>query len=187
MIRAKILLVNGHTKYRDKGAYSPTLGMTEYEYADLVTKACVKQYPSFEIWHHEIDAYYTRQKTLREYMIGKGFDLALELHFNASDNKNANGTEVLCHHASVDGREYAQLFAENISNDMGTNLRLADNGKGVVYRNRNQRGWHFLNLTPCPALILEPFFGSNVEDSNKFKDIDAYACSLNNSIYQIFK
>lgn len=55
--------------------------------------------------------------------------------------------------------------------------------RGVKFTShKSERGFYFLNLTPIPALILEPFFGTNQNDCDIFKDKERYICFLNNFI-----
>jgi N-acetylmuramoyl-L-alanine amidase len=87
---------------------------------------------------------------------------AIELHFNASSNAAANGHEWIHFPGSRRGQALAQCFEDQFNADFpGINERgLLARGKG--------NGAAFLKLTPCPAIITEPFFGSNPNDWRAF-------------------
>lgn len=87
-------------------------------------------------------------------------EAAIELHFNAAASDKATGHEWLHWHASVPGRSLAQClqrrmvetFPEHKNRGIKPVRALAENGGG------------FLKKTHCPAVICEPFFGTNPND-----------------------
>lgn len=88
-----------------------------------------------------------------------GVKLAVELHFNSADSPKARGHEWLHWHASANGRGLAAELHNHFS--------LAMTGippRGVKAIQPSERGGEFLRLAHCPAVICEPFFGSNSED-----------------------
>jgi N-acetylmuramoyl-L-alanine amidase len=88
--------------------------------------------------------------------------VAIELHFNSA-TPTARGHEWLYWHSSAMGR----LLAEELDSAMREALPLSIlPARGAKPRNSRDRGAEFLRLTHCPAVIAEPFFGSNKHDWN---------------------
>ena len=83
--------------------------------------------------------------------------LAVELHFNAS-SATANGHEWLHYQGSIKGR----LAATEL------HLAMMRHFPGIRARGVKTpiegRGAAFLKETHCPAVLAEPFFGSNAQD-----------------------
>ncbi|OFM84564.1 N-acetylmuramoyl-L-alanine amidase [Weeksella sp. HMSC059D05] len=176
----KVALVIGHTKTKDKGAFSNQLRQTEFDYNLQVAEALKAINPSmFDIYTHEIQDYYQRQKGMAYKLNQKTYDLVIEMHFNSA-SVTANGTETLYYFNSKKGKEYAEILSKKISEDFGTKLRGVNGAKALV--NKNDRGYWFVYLPKAPAVILEPFFGSNPAEAEKFKDVSKYARSIYNAI-----
>lgn len=110
-------------------------------------------------------------------------DVALELHFNSAGPK-AHGTETLYWHRSRNGQKLAQFVNDGVVASFKTRNRGA---KKLI---PGMRGVSFVRDTKPPAIICEPFFGSNVDDWRKFRDAQnqlahAYLAGLQN--YACFK
>lgn len=181
MEKLKIALVIGHTSNGDKGAYSPYLNKSEYDYNLAVAKE-LKEIQAegieYTIYTHTIQGYNSRQTALANKLNKLGFDYVLELHFNAA-SPQANGTECLHYFSSKKGKHAAQTISMQISKDFGTTIRGDKGAKALI--NANDRGFGFVSKQKSVAVIVEPFFGSNKE-SEKFLDISKYACSLQNAL-----
>lgn len=177
----KVLLVVGHTKNKDKGAFSPFLNTTEFEYNKSVVEELKKlsnYCVSYEIYTHSLQDYYKRQKALADYVNQRDYDLILEFHFNSS-LPTANGVECLYWFNSKKGKDTAKIFSKGISEKYGVTMRGEQGSRALV--NKNDRGYYFVYLPKAVAVIIEPFFGSN-EESLKFKDVKEYAKVLHNII-----
>jgi N-acetylmuramoyl-L-alanine amidase len=85
--------------------------------------------------------------------------MAIELHFNASDVRAASGHEWLYMTGSAGGREIARCLDRKMR---GTFPQLQ--ARGAKALGPSDRGGQFLLKTHCPAVIAEPFFGTNRED-----------------------
>lgn len=94
----------------------------------------------------------------------KGFTHAVELHFN-SDNAAAKGHEFLHHRSSMKGRKLAQDLAASFQSAFP---RSIPRDGGVKPIPKGGRGDLFVALTHCPAVICEPFFGSNRAEWNGY-------------------
>jgi N-acetylmuramoyl-L-alanine amidase len=86
----------------------------------------------------------------------QGVKVAVELHFNSSA-PSAHGHEWLHWQRSVPGRALAQC----LQRCMKEQFPEAKNRGLVGISDEKSRGGGFLRRTHCPAVICEPFFGSN--------------------------
>lgn len=166
----EVALVIGHTKFR-KGAYSKWLKQSEHPF--------YKQYEDEfktlgDVFYHNPYTYsYTkRQKAMAEKT--KYYDLVLEIHFNSSNGK-ASGCEALYYYKNTKTREIASEFCKEYSKLCNSRNRGAkpllpiinlDTGK--MARNQ-ERGFGFVYHQKPAAIILEPFFGDNLIDVQKFE------------------
>ena len=175
----KVAVVVGHTA-GSKGAQSPYLP-AEYDYNIEVANK-LKQYGcNYDVFTHRTYSvgYYNMWRETASKINSQDYDLVIELHYNTA-SPTAHGTETLHYFNSKKGKQYAQIFSQQISEDFGTKLRGIQGAKPLV--NKNDRGFYAVYLPKPPALIVEPFFGSNEEESVLFKDTDKYAESLHKAI-----
>jgi N-acetylmuramoyl-L-alanine amidase len=108
-------------------------------------------------------------------------DFAVELHFNSSDNPLSSGYEFLYWHKSRASLKIAKLFQQVFNKKFPQNK-----DRGVKGLTPKDRGALFTLLTSMPAIILEPFFGSNRDEWNFFGKshegiqslVDAYADAI---------
>ena len=87
---------------------------------------------------------------------------AIELHFNSA-GPTATGHEWLYWATSRNGKRFADIIERAFSIAFPTHRR-----RGIKPKSRGSRGSTFLRRTHCPAIIAEPFFGSNSNDWNVF-------------------
>ena len=160
----KIALVIGHNN-RSEGAYSETLGMTEYDYyKEVAAKVKEELKDVVDIYERQPNKSYTREMTpVIEKINSNKYDYILELHFNAATNKETQGCECLVHFKSTQGINIANNFLNKITNKF-RNLR----NRGLIkIENSSQRGGYGICKTKYPYILVEPFFGSN-EFANQF-------------------
>ena len=166
-----IAICIGHSRriendHRDGGAESCVPLSSEWQYNDALGRLIVERLHDA----HGLDAilvndyqggsYGSAMRWLAGYLRGLGtIKLAVELHFNSADDPQANGHEWLHWHASPKGRLVAAILAMEM-----TLSRLGIRSRGVKAIDGGDRGGEFLRLTHCPAVICEPFFGSNAQD-----------------------
>lgn len=162
-----IALCLGHARDGDKGA-SSTTGIYEEDFNSEVMaitkkKLTILNIPSVMITHYNGGSYGAAMTFLGNKLKQLNATLALEFHFNSA-GPTANGFEYLHWATSVNSKSLA------------TYLNASHSSRGVPFKNRGvtsiksegDRGGQFLRKTPCPAVILEPFFGSNK------KEVDYY-------------
>ncbi len=107
---------------------------------------------------YEGGSYGAAMKWLADHLRKEGADLAVELHFNSA-GPTARGHEWLFWHASTKGQRLAIEFDKAFRD-----ILPALPARGAKLRTGGDRGAEFLRLTHCPAVIAEPFFGSNASD-----------------------
>lgn len=160
MSKSLFALCVGHSRSGDRGASSVD-GTSEHFYnSDLARRIRLlladQGIETVVINNYEGHGYTAAMTWLGERLKELGAMGCVELHFNAAENDAANGHEWLYWADSYRGRELAKAldwqFRQTIS-------PLKPRGiKQVTVRDR---GAEFLRRTPCPAVICEPFFGSN--------------------------
>ena len=101
--------------------------------------------------------------------------MAIELHFNSA-SPDANGHEWLYWFNSLNGASIAKNFETEFKR-----VFPSIKSRGIKMITRVNRGGKFLELTHCPAVILEPFFGSNKNDCDQIT-IDGLASAYANAI-----
>lgn len=164
----------------DGGAYSPHLKINERDFNLKVA--------------HKLSANLTRKgipsKIFDEYA-GGGYGsamadvamqvraaqafFAIELHFNSA-SPTANGHEWLHWHSSISGADIAKKFESEFRKAFPS-----IKARGIKSITKKDRGGKFLELTHCPAIILEPFFGSHEDDCEDIS-IEGLATAYCNAI-----
>ncbi|WP_299114959.1 N-acetylmuramoyl-L-alanine amidase [uncultured Winogradskyella sp.] len=109
----------------------------------------------------------------------------VSLHFNASGNSRANGTEMLYYHSSKKGYKMALIMQRHVLEALGLRNRFTKKVKVT------ERGGHLLKYTAAPCIITEPFFGTNSHDEQtaiaKKQDlIKAYASGIDEIVTALF-
>lgn len=164
-----IALCIGHSRrvgaFRDGGAVSCAPATQEWEYnLELARLIAARLHDAHGITaeivsEYEGAGYSAAMRWLAARLRSLDVTLAVELHFNSADSPAARGHEWLYWHASRQGKELAALLSVSLS--------LAKTGipaRGAKAVEPGDRGGEFLRLTHCPAVICEPFFGSNPAD-----------------------
>lgn len=175
----KIAAVIGHTE-KSKGAYSKHFKLREFDFYTKVAELL----EGVDIYTHDssISGYVTRQKATAAILNSKDYDLVIELHFNHFSDASANGCETLYYFKSKHGKYYAELFSEVLNDYTGIKLR---NGGIKALANRRDRGFAAVFYPKAPAILIEPFFGSNKTDCEKIESIENLACIINEFIIQV--
>lgn len=160
----KLAVVVGHTRAA-AGAYSHTLRSSEYPWnSDLAVRIQAMRSIRLQCQTFFRDA----GGISGAYLDGErwGADAFVELHFNSSHNNTSTGTGVL-YQTSV-SKPFAILLFQEIS----TTLRLApwpgrSSGVSTPYQasGTQERGKSSLTASRRPSALIEPFFGSNPNDS----------------------
>lgn len=149
----KTVLIIGHNA-RDKGAYSPYLKMSEYDYWNEVVKGL--DVPVLR--RHANRGYGLEMREMLNRLEQIDYDIAIELHFNSAIS-NASGAEVLVYKSN----KKAKILAQNLLD------RLVDKGRrnrGIieVSHERERNGAYGICNSRGNYILIEPFFGSNEKD-----------------------
>ena len=150
----RLAIVVGHTKRRQGAVALPPIGTSEYQWnTDLAERirafADERDDVAVEIFWRDnggLKGAYGRARAW-------GAQAAIELHFNASNNSKARGTETI-----YGDWERDQVFARIVQAEMVEALGLRDRG---VKEPWNGRGAVNLSHLKVPSIIVEPGFGSN--------------------------
>lgn len=187
--KAKVAICIGHSRAGDSGAVAIN-GISEHRFNVARAKNVKHLLDSKGIESHVIDfyqggSYSSAMQWLANHLERNEYTLAIELHFNSA-SPSARGYEYLFWHKSKRGI----LVAKEFQSLHGQYFPSAyDRGVEPIGDEAHERGVLFVSLTHCPAIICEPFFGSNKEEvsmymtangSKKLEDFyaDAIARSL---------
>ncbi|WP_370311274.1 N-acetylmuramoyl-L-alanine amidase [Sagittula sp.] len=173
----RVALIIGHDP-ADEGAARCTDGVQEYSWnRDLANRIHDLDPEMFEIFHIRPDLGYSA--SIRE-VYGRvddwGCDLSLELHFNSFGSPTATGTGTFS-----SGSAGSLHFARAIHPAMVQALGLRDRGIKIRNASKKGRGYKSLIFGRAPALLLEPYFGSNPNDCRR---ADECKQALAEAIYQ---
>ena len=151
----------GHSRTGDNGAVSIG-GVSEWDFNNKVATALSQQLSrhgisNFICNNYEGSGYTTAMKWVGQETRRKQATIAIELHFNAASSPAAHGYEYLHYDSSGEGKKLATAF-----HDAHKDYNPDQRSRGLKPVEGKDRGAGFLKNTPCPAIICEPFFGSNV-------------------------
>lgn len=157
----------GHSRTGDTGATSVG-GVSEWHYNSEVAALLQEILEDRGIKAGIFDSYPARtygkaMLWLAERIKERKDLLAIELHFNSSSSPASHGHEFLYWHSSPNGKRAATCFAEAYKKCFPSSTARRDQGRFPI-ASRSERGGEFLARTHCPAIICEPFFGSNPKE-----------------------
>ena len=154
-VSGRIALVVGHNP-KAQGAVRVTDGRTEYDWCgDLAAQIFALAPARYTIVRRtpgsgEIGRAYAEVDRL-------GVNASVELHFNAAEAASATGTETL-----TSGSAASKRLAALVQAGMVGALGLRD--RGLLVRSKSERGGASLHTGKAPAILIEPYFGSNRAD-----------------------
>lgn len=179
---ATIALCVGHSRIGDSGAVN-TDGVSEHAFNSTLARltAHILREQGHEVHvirEYPMKGYSAAMCWLGDYLRKISAQIAVELHFNCA-GPLAEGHEWLHWHNSPKGQRLASCF-----NAAFKEAFPKSKARGIVAIKPEGRGAGFLLRTPCPAVILEPFFGSNKSETTFFTSrltalAHAYAEALN--------
>ena len=162
----KVALIIGHNS-RSKGAYSIILG-SEYTYWKRIAEKIKTVIPQIvDVYERKANKCYTKEmnKVLEE-LNKNDYKFCLELHFNSSTNSQANGCECLVYYKNNNAKELATNFMARLQNVFGSKIR---NNHGIIeIQDSKTRGGYGICNSKDTYILVEPFFGSNPDESLKF-------------------
>lgn len=177
----RVAVCIGHSRKGDSGALN-TDGVTERAFNRQVGKELCAALQRKGLFVTLFDDYPVNGYSAAMSWVGAQCklvkaDVAIELHFNSA-GPFAKGHEWLYWHRSVKGKQLAESFDRSFRKHFPAAV-----ARGAKPCGLDNRGSLFLRLTPCPSVILEPFFGSSKEETafytaNRSKLVEAYADAL---------
>lgn len=154
-----VAIIIGHNS-KSKGAYSSQLGYSEFDFFKEVSAIIKKNAPSVDVYERKYTGSYSSEmKEVISEINRVGYDLAIELHFNAA-NGTANGVEVLHYSKSKKGIEWANSVIKIHELVCG----LSSSGLKPVSDNSVNGSYGILN-SKMPYILTESFFGDNESDT----------------------
>jgi N-acetylmuramoyl-L-alanine amidase len=161
-VREMIAICVGHSR-GDGGAVSVG-GMNEWNYNRKLGSLVMldlreRGFEAMLVDRYAQASYGRAMDLLAGSLKSQGVEVAVELHFNAADSASATGHEWLYWPTSVPGRSLAQCLDRRMVETFPEHKR-----RGLKEACGHERGGYFLKKLHCPAVICEPFFGSNPHD-----------------------
>jgi N-acetylmuramoyl-L-alanine amidase len=169
--KLKLAIVVGHTSTAP-GAYAKApIDSHEFPYNSVIAQKMEELADSYDInctvifrqkglsYKQQIQKAYKEVDTF-------GSDLSVELHFNSAENSSAKGTETLS-----SGTTRSLEFARAAQDEVHELVNRSD--RGVKIRKKSERGGLSLHSGQAPAILVEPFFGSNKKDCQRADVIGA--------------
>lgn len=165
----KVALIIGHNK-RSQGAYSPIVGNEWSYWRDVASKIKGAIPELVDVYERQPNMYYTREMfEVLEELNSQDYKFCLELHFNAVDDRQANGCECLVYYKNNKAKELAINFMSRLQNIFGSKIR---GNRGLIeVKDSKERGAYGICKSKDTYILLEPFFGSNLDESLKFSII----------------
>jgi N-acetylmuramoyl-L-alanine amidase len=168
MTKKLIAICVGHSRSGDDGAVNVE-GISEWNFNQPIAKRVCELlheagHDSVLIDKYEGSGYAPAMMWLTKHIKELKADVAVELHFNSA-GPYANGHEFLHWFSSPKGASLAANLSESL-------VKFFPNQKdrGLKSINAEDRGGLFLRKTHCPAVICEPFFGSNPTENLYFSN-----------------
>ena len=159
-MKKKAVIIGHHAT--DKGAWSKYLNKSEWDFFSLMTRDLEEKVGKVFFHNPRIPGYRERMQDTAKIIDIYNPDLIFALHFNAF-NGLANGCEAFYFHTNETGKSYAQNFCREI------NLKMAINNRGAKpMKDIDQRGYYEVYYPKATTLLLEPFFGDNASDCDRF-------------------
>lgn len=164
--RPMIAICVGHSRSGDRGAKSIG-GVYEWDFLqplayDLKQELARRGIDSRVIDVYDGSGYAAAMTWLGRHLVDIKPKAAVELHFNSA-GPTAHGYEHLFWKRSTSG----ERFATSLNVAHGDRFPTARN-RGIKGLGLRDRGGLFLRVTPCPACIIEPFFGSNGDEWREY-------------------
>jgi len=166
--KQRLVLAVGHSRAKDKGAVGFDGTTTEWTYNRTLAHF-ITLYLDDNIDVTIIDTY--KGNSYKEAMLNLKLTvdpldplLVVELHFNSFSDPKANGYEALYWHSSKRGKQAAEAFVQAMYNAFPSHT----NRGAKAIQGNSARGSRFLRTLKAPCVILEPFFGSNPEEWQRF-------------------
>ena len=185
----KVALVIGHND-RSRGAYS-TILLSEFKYWKKIAEKIKGEIPEIiDVYERKLNkAYVPEMNEVLKELNKNDYEFCLELHFNGSLNRDASGCECLVYWKNEKAKALATDFMARLQNKFGSKIRTKENtlkeikvvnGKElttekkettrglILIQDSKTRGGYGICKSKDTYILVEPFFGSNNDESLKF-------------------
>nr|WP_310787983.1 N-acetylmuramoyl-L-alanine amidase [Fusobacterium nucleatum] len=162
----KVALVIGHND-RSRGAYS-TILLSEFKYWKKIAEKIKGEIPEIiDVYERKPNkAYVPEMDEVLKELNKNDYKFCLELHFNSSTSSQANGCECLVYYGNNKAKELATDFMARLQNIFGSKIR---GNHGIIeIQDSKVRGGYGICNSKDTYILVEPFFGSNQDESLKF-------------------
>ena len=185
----KVALIIGHND-RSRGAYS-TILLSEFKYWKKIAEKIKGEIPEIiDVYERKPNkAYVPEMNEVLKELNKNDYEFCLELHFNGSLNRDASGCECLVYWKNEKAKALATDFMARLQNKFGSKIRTKENtlkeikvvnGKElttekkettrglILIQDSKTRGGYGICKSKDTYILVEPFFGSNNDESLKF-------------------
>jgi N-acetylmuramoyl-L-alanine amidase len=156
--RTRIAIVVGHNS-KARGAVRVTDGLTEFQWNSVLAEMIANKSPgNYRVFYRQAGNSYVKEvRDVYAEVDDWNADASIELHFNANANPSATGTETLS-----SGSFGSMYLARLMQREMVDALGIRD--RGIKVLKQGDRGGESVFAGKAPAVLLEPYFGSNLRD-----------------------
>ena len=158
----KVALIIGHNA-RSKGAFSMIVG-SEFSYWKNIAEKVKGEIPELvDIYERKPSTNYVieMKEVLKE--LNK---FCLELHFNSSLSPSAKGCECLVYYKNDEAKKLAIDLMARLQSKFKSTVR---GNRGLIeVQDSNVRGGYGICNSKDTYILIEPFFGSNIDESLRF-------------------
>lgn len=158
----KTAIVIGH-RSKSQGAYSPALGMTEYQFNKVVAECLLDVADVYERPNIPFASEAFMINQLVKEINKQDYDLVISLHFNSFHNEQAHGVTALHYITNNFGKIIANEFVKMVSDDFQIKKRDL-----IPVTSKQDRGGTLICGLNATCVLVEPFFGSNDYDAMQF-------------------
>lgn len=162
----KVALIIGHNA-RSKGAFSMIVG-SEFSYWKNIAEKVKGEIPELVYIYERKPStnYVTEMNEVLKELNKNDYKFCLELHFNAAANGQANGCECLVYHKNEQAKKLAIDLMARLQSKFKSTIR---GNKGLIeVQDSNTRGGYGICNSKDTYILIEPFFGSNIDEALRF-------------------
>ena len=158
----KIALIIGHNS-RSKGAFSMIVG-SEFTYWKNIAEKIKGEIPELvDIYERKPSTnYVTEMNEVLKELNKNNYKFCLELHFNSSLSPSAKGCECLVYYKNDKAKKLAVDLMARFESTIRGNRGL------IEVHDSNVRGGYGICNSKDTYILIEPFFGSNIDESLRF-------------------
>ena len=162
----KIALIIGHNA-RSKGAFSMIVG-SEFTYWKNIAEKIKGEIPELvDVYERKSSTnYVVEMKEVLKELNKNDYKFCLELHFNSSLSPSAKGCECLVYYKNDKAKKLAIDLMARLQSKFKSTVR---GNRGLIeVQDSNTRGGYGICNSKDTYILIEPFFGSNIDEALRF-------------------